>query len=78
MAYQGALRGWRNSDIGTDLSTDFSGLIKGSNGYLAQAEAGADYMTPVVVTSADNGKFLRVVNGAWAAATISDANGGSF
>lgn len=78
MAYQGTLRGWRNSDIGTDLSTDFSGLIKGSNGYLAQAEAGEDYMTPVAVTSADNGKFLRVVNGAWAAAAIDNANGGSF
>ena len=30
------------------------------------------------VTAADNGKFLRVVNGAWAAATINDANGVSF
>lgn len=30
------------------------------------------------VTSADNGKFLRVVNGAWAAATIENANGVSF
>ena len=30
------------------------------------------------VTSADNGKFLRVVNGAWAAAAINDANGVSF
>ena len=30
------------------------------------------------VTTADNGKFLRVVNGAWAAVTISDANGVSF
>lgn len=30
------------------------------------------------VTASDNGKFLRVVSGAWAAATISDANGGSF
>ena len=78
MAYQGALRGWRNSNIGTNLSTIFSGLIKGSNGYLAQAEAGTDYMAPVAVTSADNGKFLRVVGGVWAAVSISDANGGSF
>lgn len=78
MAYKGALRGWGNSDIGTNLSTTFSGLIKGSNGYLAQAEAGTDYMAPVAVTSSDNGKFLRVVNGAWAAAAIPDANGGSF
>ncbi len=30
------------------------------------------------VTASDNGKFLRVVNGAWAAVSISDANGGSF
>nr|DAM60384.1 MAG TPA: hypothetical protein [Bacteriophage sp.] len=30
------------------------------------------------VTTADNGKFLRVVNGAWAAVTIDNANGGSF
>ena len=30
------------------------------------------------VTSDDNGKFLRVVSGAWAAVSISDANGGSF
>ena len=30
------------------------------------------------VTAADNGKFLRVVNGAWAAAEIANANGGSF
>ena len=30
------------------------------------------------VTASDNGKFLRVVNGAWSAVTIPDANGGSF
>lgn len=30
------------------------------------------------VTDTDNGKFLRVVDGAWEAVTISDANGGSF
>ena len=30
------------------------------------------------VTTTDNGKFLRVVNGAWAAVAISDANGVSF
>ena len=31
-----------------------------------------------VVTTSDNGKFLRVVNGAWAAAAIDNANGVSF
>lgn len=30
------------------------------------------------VTTADNGKFLRVVSGAWAAVEITNANGGSF
>ena len=30
------------------------------------------------VTTSDNGKFLRVVNGAWTAVAIADANGGSF
>lgn len=30
------------------------------------------------VTASDNGKFLQVVNGAWAATTISNANGVSF
>ena len=31
-----------------------------------------------VVTTSDNGKFLRVVSGAWAAVEIANANGGSF
>lgn len=30
------------------------------------------------VTASDNGKFLRVVSGAWAAVSIYDANGVSF
>lgn len=30
------------------------------------------------VTTADNGKFLRVVSGAWTAVEIANANGGSF
>ena len=30
------------------------------------------------VAPSDNGKFLRVVNGAWSAAAIDNANGGSF
>lgn len=42
------------------------------------AVPGTDYMAPVPVTAADNGKFLRVVDGAWAAATVPDANGVSF
>ena len=30
------------------------------------------------VTASDNGKFMRVVSGAWAAVEIANANGGSF
>ena len=30
------------------------------------------------VTTSDNGKFLRVVNGVWTAVSIANANGGSF
>ena len=71
-------RGWYATNIGPSLVTDFTGIIKGANGKLAQAEAGTDYMAPVAVTTADNGKFLRVVGGAWAAAAIDNANGGSF
>lgn len=71
-------RRWYATNIGPSLATDFTGIIKGANGKLAQAEAGTDYMAPVAVTTADNGKFLRVVGGAWAAVSISDANGVSF
>lgn len=35
-------------------------------------------LSPPSVTASDNGKFLRVVNGAWSAETIPSANGGSF
>ena len=31
-----------------------------------------------IVTASDNGKFMRVVNGEWAAAAIDNANGGRF
>lgn len=38
----------------------------------------ADKAITVTVSAADNGKFLRVVNGAWAAAAVDNANGVSF
>lgn len=43
---------------------------------LTAADVGA--LPNVSVTASDNGKFLRVVNGAWAAATVENANGVSF
>ena len=51
------------SDLASDVQTSLSK---------------ADSAVNVSVTTADNGKFLRVVNGAWAAATVPDANGVSF
>ena len=33
---------------------------------------------PPTVTAADDGKFLRVVNGAWAAVALPSAEGGAF
>lgn len=39
--------------------------------------SGLSGLTPKVTTS-DNGQFLKVVNGAWAAATVDNANGGTF
>lgn len=45
------------------------------------AYARGDHVHPrelPAVTTSDNGKFLRVVSGAWAAVSIANANGGSF
>ena len=56
-----------------------SGLLKGDGtGGVSTAVPGTDYMAPIPVTASDNGKFLRVVSGAWEAVEIANANGGSF
>ena len=56
-----------------------SGLLKGDGtGGVSTAVPGTDYMAPIPVTASDNGKFLRVVSGEWAAVEIANANGGSF
>ena len=71
--------------IETDMQTGIGtlGIVKGMPGQLAgyrytSAEPNVDYMLPVPITQEDNGKFMRVVNGAWAAQAIANANGGSF
>lgn len=46
------------------------------NRYLKGDGTWADVLPQVAAS--DNGKFLQVVNGAWAAVSISDAHGGSF
>lgn len=56
-----------------------AGILKGDGaGGVSTAVPGTDYMAPIPVTASDNGKFLRVVSGAWAAVEIANANGGSF
>ena len=45
---------------------------------VTKADLAADVPLLPGVTAADNGKFLRVVNGAWAAAVVDSANGVSF
>lgn len=56
------------------------GLDHGGTGATTASEAleNLGAMASVPVTESDNGKVLRVVNGAWAAATIDDAEGASF
>lgn len=68
--------------IPTELKNPYSLIIKIGNEtttYDGSAAKNVEIPRDVpVVTAADNGKFLRVVNGAWAAAAIDNANGGSF
>ena len=83
MAWAGKLA--RASDIPTlptELKNPYSLNIKIGNAttsYDGSAEKTVEIPEGVpAVTIADNGKILRVVNGAWAAAAIDNANGGSF
>ena len=56
------------SDIGAQSTITASGILKGNGaGGVTAAEAGTDYMAPIAVTSADNGKVATVVNGVWSA-----------
>lgn len=82
---EGILKGNGNGNVSTAETMQTGsvqipvGIFKGTaNGNIETAAPGTDYMAPVAVTFADNGKFLRVVEGAWAAATIDNANGVSF
>ena len=76
---------------GKDAATDISlGITGATVGQIAKIAAVDDSGKPTAweavdnanslpaVTASDNGKFLRVVNGAWAAAEIASAGGVSF
>lgn len=70
-----------SSTITTATETDIAGLLMGDGGKVRKAVPDVDYRATKelpTVTADDNGKFLRVVNGAWAAAEIASAGGASF
>lgn len=63
---------WAVAVAGTDyLKTAPVTSVNGETGAVKVREVPS-------VTAADNGKFLRVVSGAWAAVEIANANGGNF
>lgn len=60
------------------LTIKIGSTTVGYNGDNSETVEIADGSLLPAVTAADNGKFLRVVNGVWAAATVDNANGVSF
>lgn len=63
---------WAVAVAGTDYLTEAP--VKSVNGKTGDVKV----REVPSVTASDNGKFLRVVSGAWAAVEIANANGGSF
>lgn len=63
----------RNGVLFKSNAVHFNGKVDFTN----TTVTGLSGLLPTV-TASDNGKFLRVVNGAWAAATVENANGVSF
>ena len=80
MAWLGTLA--KESDIPERLPNPKSLIIKTSNRMIRYDGIGEETVEipegVPSVTTADNGKFLRVVNGVWTAAAIDNANGVSF
>ena len=66
----------------TDVSAIPSTLTGTAGQVLTKTSDGQEWKDAAkelpAVTDSDNGKFLRVVSGAWAATEIANANGGSF
>lgn len=63
---------WAVAEAGTDYLTEAPVTsVNGKTGAVTVREVPS-------VTAADNGKFLRVVNGKWVAVAIADANGVNF
>lgn len=66
---------------GGDMATatyDPDGAVAQAGGIKAYVSEVVDDLDVPAVTTDDNGKFLRVVNGAWAAEALPNAEGGAF
>lgn len=64
------------TDTSRQAKITASGLLKGDgNGGVSAAVPGTDYTLLPSVTSADDGKVLTVINGAWAAGSLPVYNG---
>ena len=80
----GLLKGDGNGNIssavaGTDYLTSAPvASVNNKTGAVTLSASDVSAMSAVAVTAADNGKFLRVVDGVWSAATVPNANGVSF
>lgn len=76
----GMLKGDGNGSItSATAGTDYGTYSKPANGIpSSDFESSTQALLLPAVTSDDNGKFARVVNGAWAAVTVPEAAGGDF
>ena len=74
----GILKGENNKIVSATPGVDY--VVPGDSTVTSvNGKTGAVTVHEVpAVTTTDNGKFLRVVNGAWAAVAIADANGVKF
>lgn len=73
----GCIRLYTNAAASGASIASTTAILKGDgNGNAVAATAGTDYSLLPAVTALDNGKFLRVDNGAWAAVTVPIYNGG--
>ena len=76
-AYTKPTSGIPKSDLADDVQTSLDKADTAVNS--VNGKTGAVEVREVPsVTASDNGKFLRVVSGAWTAVEIENANGGSF
>lgn len=76
----GILKGDGNGGVSAAVAgTDYGTYSKPSGGIpSSDFDASTQALLLPAVTSVDDGKFVRVVNGAWAAVTIPEAAGGDF